>query len=243
MKNNGWVSINRSITDHWIWDEPFSQGQAWVDLIILANHKESKIKVKGKLIDVCRGQLAWSEISLSNRWKWSRGKTRRFLELLEKDGMIHKKSGHLTTIITICNYCNFQKNEQVPVQVSGQVSVQQTDKCRYTDNNVNKNNKENNKDQGDQSDKDLVLPEWLDKDLWGEWIAHRKKLKCPNSARALNKQINILIDIEKRLGLGNEALSQSYCNGWKGIFEPKIGSSKGYKQEQNRADRKPLLSD
>jgi hypothetical protein len=34
----GFVSIHREIMDHWIWqDKPVSKGQAWVDLILLAN--------------------------------------------------------------------------------------------------------------------------------------------------------------------------------------------------------------
>ena len=34
----GFVGVHRSLQEHWLWDEkPFSKGQAWIDLIMLAN--------------------------------------------------------------------------------------------------------------------------------------------------------------------------------------------------------------
>ena len=83
----GWVKVDRSIQEHWLWsEEPFSKAQAWIDLILYANHKEAKIMIKHRLIEIKRGQQARSEITLSKEWGWSRDKVRRFLKLLESDG-------------------------------------------------------------------------------------------------------------------------------------------------------------
>lgn len=142
--NKGWVSVNRSITDHWIWSEEFSKGQAWIDLILLANHKDADILIKGQKLTVERGQLAWSELSLSKRWKWSRNKVRRFFDMLKKEGMILQKTGHLTSVITICNYSSFQDSEKKAEQQTEQQTEQQANTWRNTDNNVNNNNNVNN---------------------------------------------------------------------------------------------------
>ena len=116
----GWVSLNREVLQHWVWDCEFSYGQAWVDLILNANHKPAKVMMKGQLVHLERGQQSRSELTLSKQWKWSRNKVRRFLKNLENDGMIKVKSGHLTTVITICKYNDFQCNDTAGETTKGQ---------------------------------------------------------------------------------------------------------------------------
>ena len=140
----GWISLNRELMNHWVWDCEFSAGQAWVDLLLYANHSHAKLMIKGQLIELSRGQQARSELTLSKAWKWSRNKVRRFLKNLEKDGMIELKSGHLTTVITICNYDTFQSGDTTVDTAKGQQSKQLKDNSRYTNNNVNNENNENN---------------------------------------------------------------------------------------------------
>ena len=81
----GWISLNRELMNHWVWDCEFSAGQAWVDLLLYANHSPAKIMLKGQLLNINRGQQARSELTLSKSWRWSRNKVRRFLKNLEKD--------------------------------------------------------------------------------------------------------------------------------------------------------------
>ena len=104
----GWITLHKDITSHWIWEDEFSRGQAWVDLLLWANHKPSSIMIKGKLIKLNRGQQARSEVTLANTWKWSRGRVRRFLELLKNEQMIVQHSVQVTSVITICNYDKYQ---------------------------------------------------------------------------------------------------------------------------------------
>ena len=105
----GWICLYRDIQDHWLFnfDEP-DKFMAWCDLLMLANIEDKKFKLKGQLVECHRGQVGLSQVSLAKRWKWSRSKVIRFLYLLEKEGMISTKSGHLNTTITICNYSKFQ---------------------------------------------------------------------------------------------------------------------------------------
>ena len=106
----GWIKLNRELTDHWVWDgEAFTKAQAWVDLLLHANHKPTKINLKGKIILLEQGQQARSEVTLSKHWKWSRNKVRRFLNLLKTEQMIMQESAQQTSIITICNYNKYQQ--------------------------------------------------------------------------------------------------------------------------------------
>lgn len=108
---SGWIKIHRSISDHWVWECEYSQGQAWIDLLCHACHKDNTLTIKGQLIRLKRGDQARSEVTLSKTWKWSRNKVRRFLKNLENDSMIERKTTHLTSIISICNYDNFQSRD------------------------------------------------------------------------------------------------------------------------------------
>lgn len=109
MVDRGWVALHRSLLDHWLWDDkPFSQGQAWVDLIMLANHKEAKSFVDGNLKTFAKGTVNRSIESLSTRWGWNRKKTRKFLNALQNDQMVIVKSTTHGTTITIVNYSLFQ---------------------------------------------------------------------------------------------------------------------------------------
>lgn len=118
-------------------DEKFSRGQAWIDLLMLANHKDSYVRKRGIKIDVLRGQVGWSERQLAERWQWSRGKVRRFLDELENDLQISQQNGpqniNVTSLITIVNYEKYQTIEPQ--------NGPQTDHKRTTNSTMNKNDK------------------------------------------------------------------------------------------------------
>jgi hypothetical protein len=85
----GWYKIYRQLLEGEMWlKEPFTRGQAWVDLIGLANHEDGYIRVRGNRLPVLRGQVGWSLERLAERWKWSRGKVSRFFQELELDEQI-----------------------------------------------------------------------------------------------------------------------------------------------------------
>lgn len=108
---NGWIKLNRQITEHWMWTaEPFSHGQAWIDLLLLANYEDKKMPYKGKIIICKRGDVNISFSALAQRWKWHRTTVRRFLDTLASDGMVTINATTKRTIVTIVNYDKFQCN-------------------------------------------------------------------------------------------------------------------------------------
>ena len=97
-KNNGWVKLHRKLADNELWlAEPFTRGQAWIDLLLLANHKTGFIRRRGITVKVERGQVAWGEEALAHRWRWSRNKLRRFFSELTGRGMISRQHAEITT--------------------------------------------------------------------------------------------------------------------------------------------------
>lgn len=105
----GWVRVWRKVIDNPLWTErPFSKGQAWIDLILLANHKDNELLLGNTVVIIQRGQLHTSELNLSKRWGWSRKKTRAFLSLLDNQKMATSKGTTKGTTITIENYSDYQ---------------------------------------------------------------------------------------------------------------------------------------
>ncbi len=107
----GFVTYARKLFESDLWlSEKFTKGQAWSDMIYLANFRDGYFLVRNVRIDVKRGQLAYSELTLAKRWKWSRGKVRRFLAELEseKEQKIIQQKSHITSLITIINYDRYQ---------------------------------------------------------------------------------------------------------------------------------------
>ena len=65
----GYIKLYRELKDHPIWfQEKFTRGQAWVDLLLLANYKEGIVRKRGVRIDLEAGQLSWSMNSFAERF-------------------------------------------------------------------------------------------------------------------------------------------------------------------------------
>ena len=144
MTQKGWVAIYRQVQDHWLWqDKPFSKGQAWIDMLLLANHDDNKFLLGNELVEVKCGSFITSELKLMERWGWSKRKTRTFLELLQSDGMIVKISDRKRTTINIVKYEDYavlRTTSEPQADYNQTTSEPQAD----TNNNDNNDNNENN---------------------------------------------------------------------------------------------------
>lgn len=113
-KKLGFVPVYRSIQDHWLWsnDEPFSKGQAWIDLLLSVNHEEKKIKVGNRIQVIKPGQMWTSYKKLGNRWNWSRERVYRYTKMLKSDGMLLVDATPNGTLLTLLNWdvFNGQRN-------------------------------------------------------------------------------------------------------------------------------------
>jgi len=130
--DNGWVKIHRKITDWPFWfSEPFSRAQAWIDLILLTNHKQKTIFIRGNEITIERGQTISSIRFLASRWQWGINKTQKFLKNLEKNKQITRRGVHrICTYTTILNYEKYQSedtNQKIHRQIHRQIHRRYTD--------------------------------------------------------------------------------------------------------------------
>lgn len=121
MSGQGFILLYRRIWDCWIWEDA-NDLKRWIDLLMLANHADKKIKFDGELITISRGQYLTSIRKLADRWGCTTKTVRKFLELLESDTMIVRKSTPRATLINIVNYEIYQGFEDEKGTVSNTLS-------------------------------------------------------------------------------------------------------------------------
>ena len=227
---DGWVKLHRSITENWVWnDKPFSKGQAWIDLIIMANHKDNKFPLGDKVVTVERGSLITSEVKLMERWGWSKSKVRLFLNQLQNDGMIVKKTDHKKTTINIVNYGIYQEIETTEKPVKDHKKT--TDRP-LKDTNKNVKNEKNIYKDNTYSDDPELNKAILD------FVEYRKKIKSPMTPRAIELLLSKLNKLSPDKATQIKIINQSILNGWKGVF-PLKGESKEQAKVSNKFNQFP----
>jgi len=105
-----WIKAYRRLLQHDIWlGERFTKGQAWMDMLLIANHDTGTLH---------KPQRYWAK-----RWGWSRSKVKHFFEYLREDGMIETvehgglipgRPHGLTTSPTTIRICNYKQYQHMP---------------------------------------------------------------------------------------------------------------------------------
>ena len=197
--------------------EPFTRSQAWIDLLLLANHEYGYFYIRGNKIDVQRGEVARSEEQLALRWKWSRGKLRGFLKALKNEQQIEQQKSKLINKIVIVNYDNYQNSVQ---QTEQQKADRKPTESRQKDINNNNNNNNNENNIGD-------LPKWLPIDDWVAFKEMRQEIKKPMSQLAESRMIKKLDRLRNEGYDPARLLDRSIINKWQDVFEDSSCKVKG----------------
>lgn len=199
MAGEGWIKLHRSIRKHWIWEDA-QKLKWWLDILLQANHQDSKVLLGERLIIIERGSFHTSEIKLAERWNVNRKTVRKFLDLLQKDNMIFiEKSRQMGTTIKISNYEGYQGFSDEAMDIK-------------SDNGVD-NNRDNAMDNGgdinknDKNDKELKNDKYIYSSDSNEYRLavylfnyikrNNEKAKEPNFQKWA-KQMHYILDIDKR---------------------------------------------
>lgn len=195
-----------------------------------ANHKENRVMIKGQLITVARGEQIRSQVTLAKTWKWNERTVKKFLLLLESDGMITLKSTELTTHVSICNYDTFQNEARKSTEHNTQHTTEQSTEAVHSTVQTNNNNNNANNDNNDnkkpvpakkKKQQEIVVieyPDGLNKEAWLMWIDHRREAKIKKlTPRGEN------IGIKQLIAMGDHAeqlkiIEQSMGNSYTGLF-------------------------
>ena len=103
----GWIKIHRKIKDHWLWNSDHRL-KWWIDILLTVNHADTKVLIKGKLIECKRGQSIRSLETWAKDWNVTKKTVKEYFELLQKDSMLVYESIKISTRITVSNYDDYQ---------------------------------------------------------------------------------------------------------------------------------------
>ena len=235
MVKSGWIKLHRGLQDHWLWDCEFSYAQAWIDLLLGAGHKPTKIMIKGQVIELKRGQQSRSEVTLSKQWRWSRGKVRRFLNQCLNDGMIEVEAGHLTSIISICNYDSYQGCDTADGTPSDTPSGTPNEHLAVHKQEVkNLRSEEDKKDKQDPAGADIDFSPLR---MTTEQVEEVKRIRRKNKCGAITQRVvNTLakeFELAAKKGWGPEdILSEWELRGWKGFKAEWVTPNPGQNSSQ-----------
>lgn len=256
MASQGWIAVDRKIFDNLIWknDDPFDRRSAWIDLLLLVNHADNKVLINGKVETVKRGQRITSILFLSQRWRWSRTKTKAFLKMLESEGMIRLDvQAKKKTIITITNYSKYQdiqnkkrsQKKDMKKDIPKPLQLQACSETEYKEKDNRKTTERqqkdiNNNDNNDNNDKDDDIKKRLKKinGLVNKKVSSSqiKKFLKSNSLDDLDKLMEKIkesewlkenIDFNK---LGNKFLKSIFEDDFKTYKATKKNTFKNFEQ-------------
>lgn len=206
---SGWIKLHRKITDNPLYfSEPFTRSMAWVDMLLIANHTDNFFFKRGIRVDIKTGQIGYDLDTLSKRWKWSRGKVERFLQMLEKDEQIVRQKTNVTTLISIVNYKEYQTDDKANRKANDKPNSKPNKHKQECIRNI-------------KNEKELILD---------RWIEYRKQIKKPikeaTQETILTKMENFTEEQCKFV------IDNSIENGWQGLFWDKLPKKEELSEEQ-----------
>jgi hypothetical protein len=143
--NGGWIRLTRGILNHSTVGagKRFSEFEAWVWLLFEAAWKPQRVRLTNgravEILELKRGQVAHSLRYMAVAWGWSVKRVRTFLYRLKMDSQIDTQTGHLQTVITLCNYERYQTpKEAVDTQTDTQKGTQRARKGHKEEQSNNK---------------------------------------------------------------------------------------------------------
>lgn len=221
MTKMPFLPVARSILEHPLWnDKPFAKGQAWLDLLLLANYTDKTTHHRGKIVTCKRGDVNLSMLELGKRWGWERGKVKRFLTMLEVNGMVTVNATKTRTTITIENYSVYNDSCTTERTTDTTTDAQQMPQQTHITKERKKERRKERDIKSLKSVLDSAPPEMVP--ALRDFTEMRQAIKAPMTPRALE----LLITKLNRLSAGDtntaiEILNQSIENGWKGVYELK----------------------
>lgn len=115
---DGWIKLYRSVLEHRHYrkNRVFSEYEAWIDMLLLANYADKVVEMEGHPIDVKRGSFITSQKKLAERWDWDKRRVVSFLKECQEHGEVSVLTEKRWTVVTVLNYENYQgKSVEVTV--------------------------------------------------------------------------------------------------------------------------------
>lgn len=113
MSERGTFAVDRGIWGNVAFArEPFTEREAFLWLISEAAYVAREKRVGSDAVALERGQTCHSIRFMADAWQWSKSRVDRFITRLENRDMVIRDSGTDLTLLTICNYEQYQPKQK-----------------------------------------------------------------------------------------------------------------------------------
>ena len=224
-----YITLYRKVMDNAIFLElPYDRWHAFEFLLLKARRFPTVTILKGKPIKLEVGQLICGEDKLASKWGWSRGKVKRYLDMLENLGMIKKNGTPYGTLITVENYTKYQGEcsySDTPLGTSDGTSLDTSDDT--SDGTHKKNVKKDKNVKNVKKDIYIGVPDEL-KTAFMEFAEMREAKKKPimtenTVTRILNRLEKFASSTDEKIAILNQ--STDHC--WIDVYDLKDKPKKG----------------
>lgn len=162
---NGWIKLHRQLLE-WEWYQDNNTFRVFLHLLLTARYEDGH----SLGVPVSRGQVITGRRKLSAELGLSEKEIRTALDKLERTGEIIKKTANKYSIITVCNYSEYQSEEMDDGPAKGQQ--------RASKGPLNK--KERNKETSLEPESDPRFMEF--------WSRYPRKVNRPAAYKAWRKK-------------------------------------------------------
>lgn len=190
----GWIKIDRSIVDHWIWSDE-KKLKWWLTILLEVNYSDRKMSLGYNTYEIKRGQSSNSIRTWANIFKSGTKSVVMFFNMLEKEGLITKKTigkgKHSTTLVTVCKYDSYdyvcgsretQESTQESTQKATQEGTLGGDKRRKEERKESKNVRSSKNIPTLEEVIQYVVGKGYDQSIAEKFHAHYQKY-TPDNAR------------------------------------------------------------
>ena len=227
--NKTYIKLYRKVMENAIFLElPYDRWHAFEFLLLKARRFPTVTILKGKPIKLEVGQLICGEDKLASKWGWSRGKVKRYLDMLENLGMIKKNGTPYGTLITVENYTKYQGECSYSDTTDGITDGTSLDTSDGTSDGTHKKNvKKEKKEKNVKKDIYIGVPDEL-KTAFMEFAEMREAKKKPimtenTVTRILNRLEKFASSTDEKIAILNQ--STDHC--WIDVYDLKDKPKKG----------------
>lgn len=214
---SGYARIHRSLIGHPAFRND-AEAMAFAYLVLRASWEPTRVRYKGKAIDLSRGQLAISVRDLADAMDRDKGWIERLLKRLKSETMVETRAETGVMVVTICNYDNYQAvsdDSKTPRKTRGETRARQT---QDTEQRREEGNKE---DIVVVSAREFSLPDDIPADLFAEFEAMRNRIRKPLTDHGRRLAVDRLHELAADGWPPGQVLNHSILNNYQGLFPPK----------------------
>ena len=232
--NKTYIKLYRKVMDNAIFLElPYDRWHAFEFLILKARRFPTVTILKGKPIKLEVGQLICGEDKLASKWGWSRGKVKRYLDMLENLGMIKKNGTPYGTLITVENYTKYQGEcsySDTSLDTTDGTPLDTSDGT--SDGTHKKNVKKEKKEKNVKKDIYIGVPDEL-KTAFMEFAEMREAKKKPimtenTVTRILNRLEKFASSTDEKIAMLNQSTDHCWIDVYDLREKPKKGTGNPY---------------